>query len=110
MNYQLINPINEDYTATQQILTNRGIPFSEIQHYLHPSPADNLSPTLLSNIDLAARMYVKHISQGSKILVVVDCDCDGITSAALLLNYTYVRTPSIVDNFSYVFQEGKQHG
>ena len=37
-------------------------------------------------------------------------DCDGYTSAALLLNYLYIRFPSCIKNITYVHHEGKQHG
>ena len=34
MKYQLIKEINPNYSAIEQVLTNRGIPYSEIKHYL----------------------------------------------------------------------------
>lgn len=115
MEYKLISPINELYTPTQQILTNRGIPLSEIDHYLHPVPSDNLSPLLLRNIEAAAAKLIQHIQQlatdeNSTIWVIVDCDCDGYTSSACLLNYLHLRFPSIVHRFVTRFHEGKQHG
>ena len=35
MKYKLINPINKNYNALETILTNRHIPYAEIQHYLN---------------------------------------------------------------------------
>lgn len=115
MDYKLINPINENYTPTQQILTNRGIPLEEIDHYLHPTSDDNLDPMLLRNIEAAAACLIKHIndmitSLNSTIYVIVDCDCDGYTSSACLMNYIHLRFPSIVDRFVIIMHEGKQHG
>ena len=115
MEYKLISPINETYTPTQQILTNRGIPLSEIEHYLHPVPEDNLSPLLLRNIKTAAACLIQHIQHlvsdaESSIYVIVDCDCDGYTSSACLMNYIHSRFPSIVDRFIFYMHEGKQHG
>lgn len=115
MEYKLINPINENYTPTEQILTNRGIPFSEIDHYLHPSSEDNLDPKLLRNIEAAAVKLIQHIQRliedpNNTIWVVVDCDCDGYTSSACLLNYIHLRFPSIVDRIITKFHSGKQHG
>lgn len=115
MEYKLIHPINSDYTPTQQILTNRGIPLQEIDHYLHPVPADNLDPKLLRNLEPAAACLIQHIQRlvedpNSTIYVVVDCDCDGYTSAACLMNYIHLRFPSIVDRFVFPMHSGKQHG
>lgn len=115
MEYKLIKPINENYTPTQQILTNRGISLSEIDHYLHPTSDDNLNPLLLRNIEAAAACLIKHIHHlitvpQSNIWIVVDCDCDGYTSSACLANYIHLRFPSIVDRLHFLFHEGKQHG
>ena len=55
-------------------------------------------------------MLIKHLYNG-KVFVQIDSDCDGYTSAAVLLNYLYQWVPSIVKkNFSYGFHLGKQHG
>ena len=89
LNYKLINPNNKDLSIIETILTNRGIPLEEIEHYLHPTEADIWSPTLLGNIDLGTKMLVSHIAKGDKVLIQVDGDCDGYTSAALLINYLY---------------------
>ena len=45
------------------------------------------------------------------MLVIVDSDCDGYTSSALLLNYLYDLFPSFVlNNVKYYIHEGKEHG
>ena len=110
MQYKLINPINTSYSPVEQILTNRGIPRQDIEHYLHPTEDDNLSPLLLDNIKEAAQLLITHIQQEHKIQVVFDSDCDGYTSAALLLNYVNARFPSVINLFSYTTHEGKTHG
>ena len=54
---------------------------------------------------------ISHISANHKALVIVDCDCDGFTSAALLINYLYDLVPSWVEtNLKWWVHEGKQHG
>ena len=40
MKYQLIKPINENYSAIEQILTNRNVPYDHIQHYLNTTDED----------------------------------------------------------------------
>lgn len=73
MEYELINPINPQYTAIQQVLTNRGIQLKDIEHYLNVSEKDNLSPLLLNNIEDAAKMLIKHLGkEGNVIKVFVD--------------------------------------
>ena len=46
MKYKLIKPVNEKYTALQQVLTNRGIAVEDIPHYCDTTDADINSPLL----------------------------------------------------------------
>ena len=45
-----------------------------------------------------------------EIYVLVDCDADGFTSAAIIINYLYKGYPERTDNFHYILHTGKQHG
>ena len=111
MEYSLIKPINPEYTALQQVLTNRGMVFNDIDHYLNVTEKDNLSPLLLNNIEKAAIMLIKHIGlEGNTIVVQVDSDYDGYSSSALLLNYIHARFPSAIGKFVYNLHEKKVHG
>ena len=47
MKYKLISPINKSYSIQQQILTNRGIPINELDHYLHTTDEDVNPPEAL---------------------------------------------------------------
>lgn len=110
MNYHLIAPIKQDYSVIEQILTNRGIKYEDIPQYLHLTENSDLSTELIDNIDAAAKIIIKHLSKG-KIWVMVDSDCDGYTSAAVLLNYLHKWVPTAVEaNISYSLHTGKQHG
>lgn len=111
MDYQLIKPIQENYSAIEQVLTNRGIKFEDIAHYLNVTEEDNLSPLLLDNIEQAAKILFNQLHKdGFHIHVQVDSDCDGYTSAALLLNYIHAIIPSAIEHISYSFHSGKMHG
>ena len=58
-----------------------------------------------------APLLCKHISkEDSKIYIQVDSDCDGYTSASLLLNYIHAQFPSAINKFIYGFHDGKIHG
>ena len=110
LEYQLIAPINSQYSAIEQILTNRGIKLENIPRYLNITEQEIFPTTLIDNIDQAAKMIVKHLGTG-RIYVQVDSDCDGYTSAAVLLNYLHTWGSSIVDSkITYGFHPGKQHG
>lgn len=56
-------------------------------------------------------MLIKHIHQQDKILVIVDCDADGYTSASALINYLNYLFPAFTqNNIDYYIHSGKQHG
>lgn len=111
MQYTLINPINEEYSPIEQVLTNRGMQIQEIAHYLHLTEDDVLSPELLMNVKESAKLIVKHLSDDKgKIFIQVDSDCDGYTSSALLLNYLHDIWPTCINKISYNFHNGKIHG
>ena len=113
MKYQLIQENKNNYNAIQTILTNRGIPLNEIHHYLNTTDADiNDAEKLgVENLKNAARLLLNAINEQSKVIVIVDCDADGFTSSALLLNYLHDLFPSFVENnIEYYIHEGKEHG
>ena len=113
MKYQLIKPINQNYSVIEQILTNRNIPIENINNYLYTSDADVAPPEALGQNKLrqAAAALISTISKQGKTLVIVDSDCDGFTSSAILINYLHDFFPSWVETkLNYIFHEGKQHG
>lgn len=53
----------------------------------------------------------KSIYENTPCAMIVDADCDGMTSAALLSNYLYDLFPSwTYNNLTHLFHEGKKHG
>lgn len=111
MTYELIAPMNPKYTTIEQVLTNRGIKLEDVHHYLHTTESDNLSWSLLKNTQSAAKLLLAELSlEDAHIHVQIDSDCDGMTSAALLLNYIHAILPSTIGKFTYSQHEGKQHG
>lgn len=113
MKFKLIKPINPHYSAVEQILTNRGIPYYDIHHWLNTTDADINDFNLLGADRLlkAAQTLISVISNGGNALVIVDSDCDGFTSSALLINYLYDLFPAWVqNNLDWFIHSGKQHG
>ena len=109
MEYTLIHPRRPGTSAIEHVLLNRGI--EDVQHYLNTLDTDILSPLGLANIKNGAQLLVSHMSQGSKVLVIIDSDCDGYCSSAILINYLNNLFPAFVqNNISYKPHSGKQHG
>ena len=110
MKYKLIAKPNKNYSPMQQILVNRGIDVKDIEHYLKTSDADILNPVLLDNMEEGVKRLVSTIKNQEKIFLIVDCDADGFTASAALVNYIYKVFPSAMDLLSIQLHEGKEHG
>ena len=114
MEYQLIVPRipqERELSAVEQVLLNRGILPENVNHYLNTTDNDILDPALIMNVKQGAQMLITHIAQNDKVLIQIDSDCDGYTSAATLINYLNCLFPGFVRNNNfYRIHTGKQHG
>ena len=111
MNFQLRAPRIPHTSVVEQVLINRGIPAEEINHYLNTTDADIVDPKTIDNIQNGAKMLVSHIAQNHKVMVQIDSDCDGFTSAATLINYLNCIFPGFVqNNIYYRTHTEKVHG
>ena len=113
MRYQLINKPNQNFSTIQQILYNRGIAEDEILHYVNLSDQDINSPLSLgeTNLKNGLMAIINTVRENADALVIVDCDCDGYTSAALLINYLYKIFPTwVVNHLDWYMHDSKQHG
>lgn len=113
MKFQLINEPNKNYSAKKQILVNRGFKPEEIDHYFNLSDADVNDPECFGEKLLfgAAAALNMTMLDNKDICVVVDCDCDGYTSSAILINYLWDLNAEFTEkHVHYYLHEGKQHG
>ena len=71
-----------------QLLINRGISNpSQARSFLCPRLAHMADPMLLKDMDRALAMILKAVEDREKITIYGDYDADGLTAAALLLNF-----------------------
>ena len=107
MKYRLRNNYSTDPDkALIEILQDRGVEY--IDAFLHPSFQCEQDPYFLENIEDAAKLYLYHLRKGSPILFIVDADCDGFTSSAILWLYTKHIFPEA--KLEFTVHEHKQHG
>lgn len=81
---------------------NRGVNFSE---YKNLNQSCLIPYSNLANIEKAVEVLLRNVT--NKIHIIVDCDADGVTSAAIMYRYlkeVYNNTPT------YSLHTGKQHG
>ena len=121
MNFKLYTSDKNENTL-QHILFNRGLSSEQIRKYCNLSEKDINDPLCfgIDKLEKADYMINKARLGEKKILVVVDSDCDGFTSAALIINYlsrlfcnltiANVANFKIDEKIEYRFHQGKQHG
>ena len=100
--------VNENFREryTEQLLMSRGV--ANVSKYYEPTEEALQSPCDLENIGEAAMLLEEVIKSGEKILIVVDSDNDGFTSATIMYNYLKDLAPEL--EIDYVLHDGKQHG
>ena len=90
----------------EDILKLKGI--TDINSFLNPTIKNTESELRFDNIETARDILVNHISNNSVIDLLVDCDCDGYTSAANIYQYIKRIKPSI--EIRCFIHKGKVHG
>lgn len=98
-----------------ELLLDRGIIKGDknfCRQYFFPTEDNELPPTDLDNIELAFQLLLKHLENGSHIYLVVDCDVDGYTSAAVFYGYLTKYLHPLYPNFRFSchIPDGKEHG
>ena len=105
MKYRLVNEnFKSDYG--ENLLKARGV--DNVDLFLMPDTSCLQSPLALNNIEEGAQLLIDVIDKRGKILLVVDSDTDGFTSAAIIYQYIHRIDESI--KIDYLLHEGKQHG
>lgn len=110
------NHINFDSTTIgfksylETYLSTLNIPQENLHSIINgPDPIDADQPFMLKNMHEAVQVAYQLLTQeDTKVFVIVDSDCDGYTSSAILINYLKLRFPKI--NLQYKLHKGKEHG
>jgi len=107
LKYNLIKgSLNDTTKPVETILRNRGI--VDYKAYMNLDSSACHSYELLNNIDEAVDCLLEHLKKMHEIHILVDCDVDGYTSAAIMYMYIKKIKPDI--GIRYYLHTGKQHG
>ena len=106
------NLINENFTSDYAVNLMRSRGIADLEQYKTPGREFLSSPTNLKNIAAGAGMYLRVVMNDkppySRVLIVVDSDNDGYTSAAIM--YQYTKRLNCHCHIDYWLHDGKQHG
>ena len=105
MKCRMENPqILDNYV--RNLLSFRGV--EDIEGFLNPNKNNLQDPDDLVNISEGAQLYLSNIGDDKRILIIVDSDCDGFTSSAIIYQYTKIIAPTT--QIDYWLHNGKEHG
>ena len=113
MKTKLYSKFDENVPMLNRVLINRGVPINELRHYMNTTDKDINDFLSLGEDDLkqAAIHLCNTIQEDKSCLIIVDADCDGYTSSAILINYLHHWVPSWTERkLKWFLHSGKQHG
>ena len=113
MKTKLYSKFDENTPMLNRVLINRGVPINELRHYMNTTDRDINDFLSLGEDDLkqAAIHLCNTIQEDKSCLIIVDADCDGYTSSAILINYLHHWVPSWTERkLKWFLHSGKQHG
>lgn len=88
-----------------KLLNQRGV--EDVDAFLNPTPSLLHSPFLLKNMNEGIDLLAKHLNQKSRILILIDSDCDGFGSASIM--YQFIKDISRIE-CDYITHRDKRHG
>lgn len=104
-----VNLTNENFQSDylKNLLIARGV--TDVNKYINPTPDCLLNPSDFNNMERGYQLFEATLAkENSNILLIVDCDVDGFTSAAIM--YFYIKHLKPNQNITYLLHEHKQHG
>ena len=119
MIYKLFNEPDSAQSTLRQLLFNRGIKTKEDQdNWINASKEDINSPFTfgVDQVNKAVNFMWLYAKLHLPLVVIVDADADGFTSAAIFLNYMYDlycyygNKEEAITQLHYILHSGKQHG
>lgn len=117
MKYKLYETTDPTLTTTQQVLVNRGVCLDDQDAWMRGYDDETFDQMFnwrnLSDIETTASVFIDELQKDDCLVyVVVDCDCDGVSSAAIVMNF--IRRLGMLgignDAVVYGVHAGKQHG
>lgn len=105
MQYRLVNE-NFKNNYGENLLHARGI--KDVPNFLNPPTSFRQSEEYLDNIAVGASYFSYILKEKKPILIIVDSDVDGYTSAAIIYQYIENNFPDVL--VQYRLHSGKQHG
>lgn len=108
MKYKILGNNNYRDDIQAEFFKNKGI--DDPSDFFNLKDVKETHYSDFKNMDTAIECFQKHKENGSEILIIVDADCDGISSTTIIHNYLVENNVIPKENISISIHEDKTHG
>lgn len=107
MRYKLRGEIDK-LNLVKQVCESRGVDYSQLEFFLNPKELVISNPAIYKNLTEAANIIINSARNNHKVGILIDSDCDGYLSAAMIVNY--LNDVLGFQNIRFYIHDNKEHG
>ena len=107
MKYKLIGSIDNS-DIVKQICETRGVDYSNLESFLNPKEWVRSNPSIYNNLTRIAEMIITAVKNSVNIGILIDSDCDGYLSSAMIVNY--LKDVLGYNGMRFYLHQNKEHG
>lgn len=107
MKYKIKGKI-DDFDIVKQICETRGVDYSNLESFLNPKEWVRSNPSIYNNLLQVAEVIIDAVKNNWNIGILIDSDCDGYLSSAMIVNY--LNDVLGFQGMRFYLHENKEHG
>lgn len=107
MKYKIKGKI-DNLDIVKQVCETRGVDYSNLEMFLNPKDWVRSNPAIYNNMIKVAEIIVQAVRNNKKIGILIDSDCDGYLSSAMIVNY--LNDVLGFNGMRFYMHENKEHG
>ena len=107
MKYKIKGKI-DDFDIVKQICETRGVDYSNLESFLNPKEWVRSNPSIYNNLLQVAEVIIDAVKNNWNIGILIDSDCDGYLSSAMIVNY--LSDVLGFQGMRFYLHESKEHG
>lgn len=107
MKYKIKGKI-DNLDIVKQICETRGVDYSNLELFLNPKEWVKSNPAIYNNMVRVAEIIIDAVKNNLNIGILIDSDCDGYLSSAMIVNY--LNDVLGFNGMRFYIHENKEHG
>ena len=107
MKYKIKGKI-DNLDIVKQVCETRGVDYSNLELFLNPKEWVRSNPAIYNNMVKVAEIIIEAVKKNLNIGILIDSDCDGYLSSAMIVNY--LNDVLGFNGMRFYMHENKEHG